>query len=76
MITIKRYANRKLRFPKLGYTDLAEIGRIVRDGAEVRVIQHGTNEDVTAETLQQIVAYHSKLEPSRAIAIIRLSKAA
>ena len=53
---IKRYESRKLYDTEESrYVSLEEIGRFVRDGQEVRVIDNASEEDVTANTLTQII---------------------
>ena len=52
---IKRYANRKLYDTSTGaYTTLARLEELVRDGVDVKVIDHETGDDLTQETLGQI----------------------
>jgi polyhydroxyalkanoate synthesis repressor PhaR len=53
---IKRYESRKLYDTEESrYVSLDEIGRFVRAGQEVKVIDNATEEDVTAHTLTQII---------------------
>ena len=53
---IKRSESRKLYDTEESrYVSLEEIGRFVRDGQEVKVIDNATEEDVTAHTLTQII---------------------
>ena len=53
---IKRYESRKLYDTEESrYVSLDEIGRFVRDGQEIKVIDNATDEDVTAHTLTQII---------------------
>jgi polyhydroxyalkanoate synthesis repressor PhaR len=53
---IKRYANRKLYDSALRrFTSLVEIKRLVRAGVDVQVVDHDTGEDVTEDSLAQIV---------------------
>ena len=53
---IKRYESRKLYDTEESrYVSLEEIGRFVRDGQEIKVIDNATEEDVTAHTLTQII---------------------
>ncbi len=53
---IRKYGNRRL-YDTVGkrYVNLDEIAQMIRDGAEVQVIDAGTNEDLTASILTQIV---------------------
>jgi len=56
MITIKRYANRKLYDTQAGcYITIDEIGQAVRQGEDVRVVDHATGADLTTLTLLQII---------------------
>lgn len=56
MKLIKRYENRKLYdVDNKTYIKLNEIARIIRDGSEVRIIDHASGEDLTAATLAQIL---------------------
>jgi polyhydroxyalkanoate synthesis repressor PhaR len=56
MPVIKRYPNRKLYNTETKqYITLEEISNLIRDGAEVRVVDHASGEDLTAVTLTQII---------------------
>jgi polyhydroxyalkanoate synthesis repressor PhaR len=53
---IKRYANRKLYDTGSGeLTSLRRIEELVRDGVEIRVVDHDTGEDMTSEILVGIL---------------------
>jgi polyhydroxyalkanoate synthesis repressor PhaR len=53
---IKRYESRKLYDTEESrYVSLDEIATWVRQGQEVRVMDNGTNNDVTSQTLTQII---------------------
>jgi polyhydroxyalkanoate synthesis repressor PhaR len=53
---IKRYGSRKLYDTEESrYVSLEEIAAWVREGQEVRVIDNETSEDVTAQTLTQVI---------------------
>ena len=53
---IKRYGSRKLYDTEESrYVSLDEIGAWVRQGQEVRVIDNQSSEDVTAQTLTQVI---------------------
>lgn len=53
---IKRYESRKLYDTEESrYVSLEEIAGWVRQGQEVRVVDNGTNTDVSAQTLTQII---------------------
>ncbi len=56
MPVIKRYPNRKLyNTESKQYITLEEISQLIRDGAEVSVVDHASGEDLTAVTLTQII---------------------
>src|SRR5438105_10985849 len=54
---IKKYSNRTLydTYPRR-YITLEDIGRLVREGRDVKVVQRDTGEDLTPAILSQIVA--------------------
>ncbi|HRC84806.1 MAG TPA: polyhydroxyalkanoate synthesis regulator DNA-binding domain-containing protein [Thermoanaerobaculia bacterium] len=53
---IKRYESRKLYDTEESrYVSLDEIAAWIRSGAEVRVLDNATSQDVTAQTLTQII---------------------
>ena len=53
---IKRYESRKLYDTEESrYVSLDEIARFVRSGQEVRILDNASEEDVTAQTLTQII---------------------
>ena len=53
---IKRYGSRKLYDTEESrYVSLEEIAVWVRSGQEIRVVDNGTGEDVTTQTLAQII---------------------
>ena len=61
MPVIKRYPNRKLYDTKAKrYITLDGIAELIRDGAEVQVVDHTTDEDLTAVTLTQIIFEQEK----------------
>lgn len=61
MPVIKRYPNRKLYDTDAKrYITLDGIAELIRTGAEVQVIDHTTNEDLTAVTLTQIIFEQEK----------------
>jgi len=58
---IKRYESRKLYDTEESrYVSLEDIASWVRTGQEVRVVDNGTSEDVTAQTLTQIILDEGK----------------
>jgi len=53
---VKRYGSRKLYDTEESrYVSLEEISAWIREGQEIRVIDNGTSEDVTAQTLTQVI---------------------
>lgn len=53
---IKRYDNRKLYDTEASqYVSLSDIADLVRDGATVEVIDNASGDDLTAQTLTQII---------------------
>jgi len=53
---IKRYDNRKLYDTEASqYVSLSDIAELVRDGETVQVIDNASGEDLTAQTLTQII---------------------
>jgi polyhydroxyalkanoate synthesis repressor PhaR len=58
---IKRYANRKLYDAEEGcYVSLADVAELVRGGERVRVVDNETGEDLTQQTLTQIILEEGK----------------
>jgi polyhydroxyalkanoate synthesis repressor PhaR len=58
---IKRYGSRKLYDTEESrYVSLEEIGGWIRDGQEVKVVDNDSNEDVTSQTLTQIILEEGK----------------
>lgn len=63
MPVIKRYPNRKLYDTDLKrYITLNEIATLIRAGEEVVVMDHATDEDLTAVVLTQIIFEQEKLQ--------------
>lgn len=63
MPVIKRYPNRKLYDTEAKrYITLNEIAALIRAGDEVVVTDHGTDEDLTAVVLTQIIFEQEKLQ--------------
>ena len=58
---IKRYESRKLYDTEESrYVSLEDIASWVRTGQEVKVVDNGTSEDVTAQTLTQVILDEGK----------------
>ena len=58
---IKRYGNRKLYDAEAKkHISLEEIAELVRKGEDVRVIDNTTDEDITAQTLTQVIFEEGK----------------
>lgn len=61
MTLIKRYPNRKYYDTQARrYISLEAISRIIRQGGEVRVVDHASGEDLTTTTLMQIIYEQGK----------------
>jgi polyhydroxyalkanoate synthesis repressor PhaR len=61
MKLIKRYSNRKLYdTERSSYVTLEEISQMVREGAELRIVDNKSGEDITSVTLAQIVFEQEK----------------
>ena len=58
---IKRYSNRKLYDTEASsYITLSEIGQLVHEGYDIRVVDHKTGEDLTSVTMAQILVENGK----------------
>jgi polyhydroxyalkanoate synthesis repressor PhaR len=58
---IKRYGNRKLYDSEAKrHISLEEIAQLVRGGEEIQVIDNTTNEDITSQTLTQVIYEEGK----------------
>jgi len=58
---IKRYDNRKLYDTETSeYVSLSDIASVVRSGETVEVVDNATGEDITAQTLTQIILEEGK----------------
>jgi len=67
---VKRYGSRKLYDTEESrYVSLEELGEWIREGQELRVVDNATSEDVTAQTLTQVILEEgrrgSSMPPSR-----------
>lgn len=61
MPMIKRYPNRKLYDTQAKqYITLEEIANLIRQGQEIQVLDHATNEDLTAVTLTLVIFEQEK----------------
>ena len=61
MVTIKRYPNRKLYNTEAKqYITLEGVADLIRQGAEIQVVDHASGEDLTALTLTQITLEQEK----------------
>lgn len=61
MPVIKRYANRKLYDTESKrYVTLEDLAAFIRDGEDVRVVDHVTGDDLTSMTLLQVVFEEEK----------------
>jgi polyhydroxyalkanoate synthesis repressor PhaR len=58
---IKRYPNRKLYDVEASrYVSLLDVAGLIRGGDTVEIVDHATGEDITAQTLTQVVAEEGK----------------
>jgi polyhydroxyalkanoate synthesis repressor PhaR len=58
---IKRYPNRKLYDVEASaYVSLNDIARLIREGETVQIVDNATGEDITAQTLTQVVLDEGK----------------
>jgi polyhydroxyalkanoate synthesis repressor PhaR len=59
--SIKRYPNRKLYDVEASrYVSLLDIAELIRSGDTVEIVDHASGEDITAQTLTQVVAEEGK----------------
>ena len=71
MRTIKRYSNRKLYDQaQRHYVTLGQLAAVVRAGDELRVVDHVTGADLTAQTLAQIIYDEEKREPRLGVELL------
>jgi polyhydroxyalkanoate synthesis repressor PhaR len=69
---IKRYSNRKLYDTvESRYVTLDEIAEMVKLGAEVRIVDNRTKEDLTSVTLAQIVFEEEKKKNQMPLSVLR-----
>ncbi|MBS2021717.1 MAG: transcriptional regulator [Deltaproteobacteria bacterium] len=69
---IKRYTNRKLYDTvESRYVTLDEIAQMVKDGAEVKVLDNRTKEDLTTVTLTQIIFEEEKKRSQMPLGMLR-----
>lgn len=69
---IKRYTNRKLYDTvESRYVTLDEIAEMIKGGAEVKIIDNRTKEDLTSVTLAQIIFEEEKKQSQMPLALLR-----
>jgi polyhydroxyalkanoate synthesis repressor PhaR len=69
---IKRYANRKLYDTRDShYVTLAKVAELVRAGEDLQVIENGTQRDITAATMAQIIFEEERLGPKLPVEALR-----
>ena len=69
---IKRYANRKLYDTEESrYITLEEIGQMIRDGADVHVVDNRSKGDMTSVTLAQIIFEEEKKQSHMPLGVLR-----
>jgi polyhydroxyalkanoate synthesis repressor PhaR len=58
---IKRYPNRKLYDVQASaYVSLEDIARLIREGSTVQIVDNASGDDITAQTLTQVVLEEGK----------------
>ena len=69
---IKRYTNRKLYDTvESRYVTLDEIAQMIKGGAEVKIVDNRSKEDLTSVTLAQIIFEEEKKTPRLSVAGLR-----
>jgi len=69
---IKRYSNRKLYDTvESRYVTLDEIAKMIQDGAEVRIVDNRSKEDLTSVTLAQIIFEQEKKKSRMPLAVLK-----
>jgi polyhydroxyalkanoate synthesis repressor PhaR len=69
---IKRYTNRKLYDTvESRYVTLDEIAQMIKGGAEVKIIDNRTKEDLTSVTLAQIIFEEEKKKNQMPLSVLR-----
>jgi polyhydroxyalkanoate synthesis repressor PhaR len=69
---IKRYPNRKLYDPhERAFTSLRAVERMIRRGIDVQVIDNATGEDITEDTLAQVLRAGHRGDADVLSAVIR-----
>src|SRR6202165_152044 len=69
---IKRYTNRKLYDTvESRYVTLDEIAQMIKAGAEVKIIDNRTKEDLTSVTLAQIIFEEEKKRSQMPLGVLR-----
>jgi polyhydroxyalkanoate synthesis repressor PhaR len=72
MRTIKRYSNRKLYDTQDShYVTLQQLAVLVRNGDDIRVVDKGTQRDLTTATLSQIIFEEEKRGPRLPVSELR-----
>ena len=70
--TIKRYTNRKLYDTvESRYVTLDEIAQMIKGGAEVKIIDNRSKEDLTSVTLAQIIFEEEKKRSQMPLGVLR-----
>lgn len=69
---IKRYSNRKLYDTQDShYVTLGKVAELIRAGEELRVVENGTQRDITAATMAQIIFEEEKHGPRLPVEALR-----
>ena len=71
MRTIRRYTNRKhYDTAQSHYVTLGQIASLIREGHEVRVVDHVNGDDRTAQTLAQVIFEEEKRAPRLGVELL------
>lgn len=71
MHTIRKYRNRKLYDTDLKtYITLVDLGEEIRGGKEIRIVDHETQADITAEILTEIIFVEEKKGPRLGVEVL------
>lgn len=57
MLTVIKYANRKLYVPKRGYITLFDLKAMLRNGTKFRVVFHPNGRVITNQVLRHVIGY-------------------
>jgi polyhydroxyalkanoate synthesis repressor PhaR len=56
LVVVKKYSNRRLYDTKRGrWINLFDLGKMIKDGINIQVVEHETGDDITITTLIQVI---------------------